>query len=113
MELLNNWLVQSIIANAVCFVLGKICIYFYKILKSNNSTIKEKPLSKYSKKSLRKQFYISFVVLIVSSIVLHFKLGNNYLTALSVTAIFWCIFFMYCAFECSLECFEDFPSNRR
>jgi len=112
MNLLDNWLIQSIVANAVCFTLGKICIYFYKNIKLQNKTIIKKPVSKYSTKILRKQFYISFVVIIVSIILLFFFIGQNLLTIICSTSIFWSILLIIFAFECSLECFTDFPTKR-
>ena len=111
MNLLDNWLIQAIIGNAICFILGKIALWFYKNLKSSNNKSVKKPLSKYSKKSLRKQFYISFIVNIISIFILLFFIGKNFLTIVCVTSIFWCTLFMIFAFECSLECFKDFPSN--
>lgn len=112
MNLLNNWLFQTVVGNAICFILGKIVLYFYQILKTNNNNTFQKPLSKYSKKTLRKQFYISLGIDIILIVLLFFFIGNNYFTVIATTIIFWSTLFIIFAFECSLECFEDFPCNR-
>ena len=64
----------------------------------------------YSKRSLRKQFYISLIANIIF-VIIFFTFKSNCLKAISFVAIFWCTFFMYCAFECSLDSFDDISSN--
>ncbi len=113
MNILDNWLLQAIIGNVVCFVLGKIAVYFFNSIKSNNAKTSKKLLSNYSKKILRQQFYISLVFNLISIIGLFFFIGKNFLTVLCTTVIFWSTLFMIFAFECSLECFKDSPRNRR
>ena len=112
MNILDNWLIQSIIGNVVCFILGKIIIYFFNFLKSKNMTFSNKKISHYSKKTLRTEFYISFIINIISITGLFFFIGKNFLTVLCTSIIFWSTLFMIFAFECSLECFKDYPRNR-
>ena len=110
MDLLNNWLVQAIIGNFACFILSKIAKWFIANRKSNKNN-NTKVLSKYSKKILRKEFYISLIIAITSTPIFFFT-SDNSLKLISFIGIFFGIFFVYCAFECALECFEDTPSNR-
>ena len=110
MNLLNNWLAQAIIANVVCYILGKIVKWFIHDLKSNRKE-QNPTISKYSKKELRKEFYISLAITITCT-PLFFFTQELFIKGLSFWGIFFGIFFMYCAFECSLECFNDKPSGR-
>lgn len=110
-NLLNNWLFQAIVGNIVCFILAKIAKWFYNDIKTTNYKSVQTPLQKHSKKVLRKQFYISLVITI-TDVPIFFLIPNQYLKAFSLIAIFFGVFFMYCSFECALECFNDIESNR-
>ena len=110
-NLLNNWLVQALIGNIVCFIFARIAKWIYNDIKNSKSKSIEKPLSKYSKKTLRKQFYISFACFITGT-PLFFLTSNQYLKALSLIMMFFGMFLIYCSFECALECFNDNIDNR-
>lgn len=110
MNLLNNWLVQAIIGNVVCYILSQIVKLLMNTPESANKDV-SKPLAKHSKHVLRKEFYISLAVSI-TCVPIFFLIPNKYLKLISLMFMFLGIFFMYCAFECSLECFDDGISNR-
>ena len=112
-DLLNNWLIQAIIGNVVCYFLSKFIFSFKKWLNTPiKTTINSKSnIPLYSKKSLRKQFYVSLFIVILS-IPIFILTSNQFLKVFSFFSFIWFIFFMYCAFECSLDSFDDITSNR-
>ena len=109
MNLLNNWLVQAIIGNLVCFLLSKIAMWFIKNTNSTNTTTNTP--YKHSKKTLKKQFYISLVIAI-TSIPIFFFTSDVLIKSSSFWGIILGLFFAYCAFECALDSFDDSPSDR-
>lgn len=99
MNIFNNWLFQAVIANLICFLLGNVFISIYKTFKKiDTANIK----NSYKISTLRKQFYFSLILLIVSVILLFIFKKQTILVTACVLG-FWCIVFIISAFECSVE----------
>lgn len=114
MNIFDNWLVQAIIGNVVCFILSKIATSFYTWIKTPTSKKvinSQKYTPSYPKKTLRKQFYICLVIMIIC-IPIFLSTTNQTLKALSLVLGPWSAFLMICSFECALESFEDIHDDR-
>lgn len=110
-DLLNNWLVQAIIGNLVCYLLSKSVKSFRKWLNSpSNKVDNMRCYPKYSKKTLRKQFYIS-LAFAITGVPIFFLTTNQYLKCISFFMMFFGVTLFYFAFECALDSFEDVTGN--
>ena len=101
MKLFDNWLVQAVIGNAVCFILSKIIkalIQFFSTPpKTENTTY-------YSKSAIRKEFYISLAfIMLVTFCYAYPSLQSDSNSIYIISFILWALFFLISAFECSLE----------
>jgi hypothetical protein len=112
-DLLNNWLVQAVIGNVVCYLLSKAVKSFHKWLNSKSNKITDTPncYPKYSKKALRKQFYISLCVAI-TGVPIFFLSTSQFLKYVSSFMMFFGVVLFYFAFECALDSFDDAISDR-
>lgn len=112
-ELLNNWLIQAIIGNVVCYLLSKTIKPFYQWLNSKSNKVSNTQTCRpqYSKKSLRKQFYISLSVAI-TGIPIFFLTTDQFLKCVSFFMMLFGFILFYFAFEGALGCFEDVISDR-
>ena len=101
MKLFDNWLVQAVIGNAVCFILSKVVKalirYFSTPPKTENTTY-------YSTSAIRKEFYISLAFLLFVTFCYAYpslKADSN--NVYTISFVLWALFFLISAFECSLE----------
>lgn len=114
MNIFDNWLIQAVIGNVVCFILSKIAISFYNWIKTQSSkkvVNTQEYTPSYSKKTLRKQFYICLIIMIIC-IPIFFFATNKTLKALSLVFGPWSAFLMLCSFECALENFKEIHDYR-
>lgn len=105
MNLLDNWLFQTLVGNFIFFILGKICMYLYNSFKNQPSPTNT---TTYSAKTLRIQFYVCMIIDLIS-LILIFNVNLEFLKVFLATIIFWATLFLIFAFECSVE---QINSNR-
>lgn len=111
MNLINNWLFQAIFANILWGIITMLVKAFIKWINTKpQKTQVSLNTPRYSKKTLRLQFYICLIIGILSFYTLLFADESS--KAVSIVSFGWCLFLMISSFECSLESFEDINTKK-
>ena len=111
MNLLNNWLFQSIISNLIWVIILAIVKWIRSMSKKEKAEIINDKI--YSKKLVKNQFNICFYLSSFLTIILFVLIANNlqirfqFLFIFAIFGIFFCYILMLGAFEASLEYMPD------